>query len=418
MTSARSTAPSYRALLEVPTLGRVLLSMQLARVAQSMVGVAIVLFALAEFESAAIAGIVTFAGLFPGIVLSPIAGALLDRHGRVRLIILDYLVAMVTMLMVGGLALAGQLTEALLVLIAAISSVTGPLSQTGLRSLFPLMAPKHLWERVNALDSSGYVVATIIGPPVAAMLVALLGPRLAVMAIGIPYLIAAVVLVGVREPASAPSSRGRLLPDAWDGLRYVWGNRSLRGLGFSISTLNISGGMQTIVVPLIVLDRLGGSEAVVGLVFALSGVAGVIAVALAGRIDSRGREWLLLVVPMVPMAPTTMLLLVAAGTSDAPLGYLVLAACLVINGLLNGPMDIGLFTMRQRRTDTALLGRAFAVSMAFNFLGYPVGAAIAGAVAVSSLEGAIWLGVAACVAATLFAGLMVPRRVEPDGRGG
>ena len=32
--------------------------------------------------------------LFPGILLSPIAGALLDRHGRVRLIILDYLVAM------------------------------------------------------------------------------------------------------------------------------------------------------------------------------------------------------------------------------------------------------------------------------------------------------------------------------------
>lgn len=418
MTSARATAPSYRALLEVPTLGRVLLSMQLARVAQSMVSVAIVLFALVEYDSAAIAGIVTFAGLFPGIVLSPVAGALLDRHGRVRLIILDYLVAMATMLLVGGLAIAGQLTEALLVLIAAVSSVTGPLSQTGLRSLFPLMTPKHLWERVNALDSSGYVVATIIGPPVAAMLVAFLGPRLAVMAIGVPYLIAALVLIGVREPATAPSSSGRLLRDAWDGLRYVWGNSSLRGLGFSISTLNLSGGMQTIVVPLIVLDRLGGSEAVVGLVFALSGVAGVVAVALAGRIDSRGREWRLLVLPMIPMAPATLLLLVAAGTSDAPLGYLALAACLVIIGLLNGPMDIGLFTMRQRRTDPALLGRAFAVSMAFNFLGYPVGAAIAGALAANSLEGAVWLGGAACVAATLLAGFMVPRRVEPDGPGG
>ena len=217
------------------------------------------LFALAEYQSAAVAGIVTFASLFPGIVLSPLAGALLDRHGRVRLIGLDYLVAMTTMLLVGGLAIAGLLTETLLVIIAAVSSVTGPLSQTGLRSLFPLMTPRHLWERVNALDSSGYVVATIIGPPAAALLVALAGPRLAVMAIGIPYLIAAIAIVGVREPASAPSSSGRLLRDAWAGLRYVWGNRSLRGLGFSISTLNISGGMTTIVVPLIVLQHLGGS---------------------------------------------------------------------------------------------------------------------------------------------------------------
>ncbi len=387
--------------------------MQLARIAQSMVSVAIVLFTLAEYQSAAVAGVVIFASLLPGIVLSPLAGALLDRHGRVRLIRIDYLVAMTTMLLVGGLASAGLLTEALLVVIAAVSSVTGPLSQTGLRSLFPLMTPKHLWERVNALDSSGYVVATIIGPPAAALLVALLGPRLAMVAIGIPYLIAAIALMGVREPATAPSSSGRLLPDAWEGLRYVWRNRSLRGLGFSISTLNIAGGMTTIVVPLIVLDHLGGSEAVVGLVFALSGVAGVISVAVSGRIDSRRREWRLLVLPMIPMAPVTLLLLVAAGASEAAMGYLALAACLVILGLLNGPMDIGLFTMRQRRTDPALLGRAFAVSMAFNFLGYPVGAAIAGALAATSLDSAIWLGVGACALAVVFAAFLVPRQVEP-----
>jgi hypothetical protein len=38
-------------------------------------------------------------------------------------------------------------------------------------------------------------------------------------------------------------------------------------------------------------------------------------------------------------------------------------------------MDIALFTMRQRRTDPAWIGRAFAVSMALNFVGFPIGAA-------------------------------------------
>jgi predicted MFS family arabinose efflux permease len=168
--------------------------------------------------------------------------------------------------------------------------------------------------------------------------------------------------------------------------------------------------MGTIVVPLIVLQHLGGSEAMVGLVFALSGIAGVISVVLSGRIDSRRREWKLLVLPMIPMAPVTLLLLVAAGATEAAVGFLALGACLVILGLLNGPMDIGLFTMRQRRTDPALLGRAFAVSMAFNFLGYPVGAAIAGALATTSIEGAIWLGVGASALAVVFAAFMVPRQ--------
>ena len=84
-----STDRSYRALLGVPTLPRVLLSGQIARIAQSMVSVALVLFTLDRFDSPAFAGLVTFASIFPGLLISPIAGALLDRHGRIRLVLLD-----------------------------------------------------------------------------------------------------------------------------------------------------------------------------------------------------------------------------------------------------------------------------------------------------------------------------------------
>ncbi|MGI8534832.1 MAG: MFS transporter, partial [Candidatus Limnocylindrales bacterium] len=273
---------SYRALIAIPDLGRVVLSMQLARIAQAMVGVAIVLFTLAEYDSPALAGIVTFASLFPGILISPLAGALLDRHGRVRLIRVDYVIALGTMLLIGGLSLADLLSPPLLVLIALVSSLTGPFSQTGLRSLFPLMVPEHLWERVNALDSNGYLVATILGPPLAAGMVALFGPQVAILAIGVPYGLAALALAGVREPVTRTASTGRLLPDVIAGLRYAWRNRTIRGLGFAISSLNLAGGISSIVIPLLVLDRLGGSELAVGLAFAVSGVAGMASVFLFG----------------------------------------------------------------------------------------------------------------------------------------
>ena len=159
---------SYRALLRVPTLGRVLVSMQIARVAQTMLGVAMVLFTLDRYGSPAFAGLVTFALIFPGLLISPLAGALLDRHGRIRLVALDYVVALAALLLIGGLALLDLLPGPLLVLIAVVSSFTSILSHVGLRSLFPILVPEPLWERVNAVDSNGYVVATIIGPPLAA----------------------------------------------------------------------------------------------------------------------------------------------------------------------------------------------------------------------------------------------------------
>lgn len=404
---------SYRALLNVPTLGRVVVSMQIARTAQSMLSVAMVLFTLAAFDSPGLAGIVTFAAIFPGLVVSPIAGALLDRHGRVRLIVVDYAVALVSLASIGGLALAGLLPAWLLVLIALVSSVTGIFSHTGLRSLFPILVPRHLWERVNAVDSNGYVVATIIGPPLAAALVAAIGGPLTILAIAVAFGVAAAVIAGVPEPRVETATTGRLLPDAWQGLLYFWRNRTLRGLGVSLSIINLASGMTTIVIPLTVIDRLHAGEAAVGLVFAIAGVAGLVSATTFGRVDTRGREWTMLVLPMFLSAGAVALILPAVGAAGIETGLvagmLFLAAHSLAIGLLQGPLDIALFTVRQRRTDPAWMGRAFAVSMAVNFAGFPVGAAAAGAIATVSLPAAVALGVAACLLGSVLAAVMVPR---------
>ena len=132
---------SYGALLKLPSVGRILLGMQIARVGQSMVAVAIVLFTLTSYRSAALAGVATFFNIFPGLLVSPIAGALLDRHGRMLLVALDYVVALAALTLMGGLALAGSLPAWLLIVITGIASLTNPLSATGLRSLFPLARP-------------------------------------------------------------------------------------------------------------------------------------------------------------------------------------------------------------------------------------------------------------------------------------
>jgi MFS family permease len=404
------TERSYRALLQVPGLGRLLVSMQLSRIAQAMVGVTLVLFTLNEYHSPALTGAVTFASVLPGLIVAPVAGVLLDRHGRTRLVILDYVVALLALVAIGGLALAHALTVPALFVITIVSSLTAILSQTGLRSLFPLLVPEQLWERVNAIDSNGYLVATILGPPLAAALVSVVGGATTLILIGILYGAATIAMIGAPDPMTENAGSNRLLVAAWEGLRYTIGNPTLRGLAVSISLLNLSGGMITIVVPLIVLDRLHAPEVFVGLVFAGSGVAGMIAALVTGRMDSRGREWDLLVLPMAGLVLADLLLIVAAGASTAAVGIAFLAGGLAIGGLLNGPMDIGLFTIRQRRTDPAWMGRAFAVSMGFNFIGYPIGAALAGAIASVSIEASILVGAFACVLGVVAAAILIPRR--------
>ncbi len=394
---------SYRALLAVPSVGRLLLGAQIARIAQSMVSVTIVLFALAEYRSSVVAGVATFFSIFPGLLVSPIAGALLDRHGRMRLVALDYLIALGSLTLIGALALIGGLPAWLLVVIAAVASLTAPLSATGLRSLFPVLVPNHLWERVNAVDSTGYVIATILGPPLAAGLVALFGGAVTFVIIGLSYGFAAIVIARTPEPSLKPATTGRLLADAWEGLIYTWRNRTLRGLGFSISVLNLANGTFTIVVPLLILERYRLDETVVGLVIAIQGLTGMFSAVVLGRHDTRDRERMMLAIPMGVTGIAMAMLLLKSN-------LFVLALVMAITGALNGSIDIALFTLRQRRTNPSWTGRAFAVSMAFNYSGSPIGSAVAGTLGSHSIEGAIVFGAVTSLFSGLLALWMIPAR--------
>jgi MFS family permease len=399
--------PSYRALFAVPSIGRILLGIVIARTAGTMSSVVLVLFTLTYFKSPELAGAVTFVSLVPGILVSPLAGALLDRHGRTRLVILDYLVAACAALAIALLAGAGMLTAPLLLLIAFANSLTFPLSASGLRSLLPLIVPRHLWERANAIDSNGYVIATLIGPPAAGALIAFAGGPLALASVGAVYAVAAVVMVGIPDPRSPFESRGGLLADALAGVRYTLRNRTLRGLALAVSVWNIGGGILQILVPVLLINRLQESPAVVGLVWAVSGVAGLFAALFVGRIDTRGRERWLIVWPLFGCAA-------AYATLLGPPQLLVIVAVLAVIGLMNGPMDVAMFTIRQRRTDPAWMGRAFAVSMALNFAGFPVGSALGGLLVGSAVSVAVVLGTASALLAAFCAWRLIPDRDDAD----
>jgi MFS family permease len=392
---------SYGALFRVPSIGRILLGMQIARISQSMVSVTMVLFALATYGSSTIAGLAAFFIMFPGLMVSPIAGALLDRHGRTRLVALDYVIALVTLVLIGALSLAHALPAALLIAIAGVASLTTPLSGTGVRSLFPLIVPTHLWERVNAIDSTGYVMATIIGPPLAALMFAAWGGAVAFIVIGLSFAVAAVIIAGAPDPTPQTETRLPLLTEAWEGLIYTWRNPTLRGLGFCISVLNLNTGVYNIVVPLIVLRWLQLDARIVGLVFAVQGVAGIVSAVFFGRHDTRSRERMMLAVPMFATGAAIAILLLKSN-------LVAIVLVMLITGFLNGPVDIALFTVRQRRTDKNWTGRAFAVSMSFNALGLPIGSALAGVVAARSIPTAIGFGVAMSVIAGVIATMMVP----------
>jgi predicted MFS family arabinose efflux permease len=392
--------------LRVEGFPRLVASLFVSRIAGQMVSVGLVLFVLSRYHSPPLAGAAVFLFTFPGLLLSPVAGALLDRFGRTRLVTVDYFVAAATLFALAALSAAHELPPGLLLLICGIASITGPLGIGGARSLVPSLVPNHMWERANALDSSSDVLSSIIGAPLAGILVGFLGGEAALATSALLFFAGGMAMLTVRDRNFVPQG-GHVLSEARNGLVYVLRNRTLVGLALTFFGFSVGWGCMVIAIPVLVLGRLHQGPAAVGYMWGLVGVAGLVAMLFAGRIRTRGRERWLMGVSIVAMA-AVMAVVPLAGS------VFVVGAALVAIALVETPFNISFLTLRQRRSDPARFGRVFAVSVSLNMLGGPVGSALAGPLIAWSLNGAVWIAAACMAAAALFPILVIPARDDHD----
>jgi predicted MFS family arabinose efflux permease len=108
-----------------------------------------------------------------------------------------------------------------------------------------------------------------------------------------------------------------------------------------------------------------------GLLWAGVGIAGGMGALVAGQLRTAGRERLVMAWGMALTA-------LAAWPLSAAFGTPGLITGLLLAGLVAGPIDVGLLTLRQRRTDPGQFGRVLSVSISLNIAGFPVGAALGG----------------------------------------
>jgi MFS family permease len=403
------TSLSYRQLLLIPDLKALLLAAGLSRLAARMFTLVIVLYALDRFGSPAIAGFLSFAAVAPGLVASPFAGVLLDRIGARRSVILDMAASA---LFVIGLAAADRLALASLPVLATLVtlySLTSPLSAAGIRTLLPRLVPEAARDRANALDTALYAATDVAGPTLAGLLVATTGPVIALLAIALVLAAATACLLRLhdRDEGLAPARSAGFLGDALEGLMHVVRDASLRGLAISYALYQITWGALVVLVPVTVEDLASplSHDAMSGFVFTAAAIAGGLGAIAAGQFRLVGRE----------LSAMTLGMLVTAGAiwPLAPhFGLAGLVIGVMLAGFAEGPVDVGLLTLRQQRTAPRRLGRVLSISISLNISGFPIGAALAGWLASTSLPLAYAGAALASALGALASYVLIPKKHE------
>ncbi|HUY55403.1 MAG TPA: MFS transporter [Candidatus Nanopelagicaceae bacterium] len=388
---------SYSVVLGLPGVARLVLSTMLGRSANQMSTLVLILFALRTYHSPALAGAVVLVQL-AAVPVGPLAGALVDRLGSSIMIALDFAAAAAITAVIAILAFAHLLPAVLFVLLVLLGTVTWPFSGAGVKALLPQIVPATLWDRANALDSVTSIVASIAGPVAAGTMFGLVGPEPALATVATLYVLAAFFILGLRGTAQH-RQHGPIFGQALSGLGYFYRNRQLRGLALAIVPANISVGILVVAMPVLLLRTLHQPAETVGWIWAVVGAFSLVGALVVGRMGTRGRERSILALAMLVPAPG---LAVAAVAPGVAVSFLV--AALVGIGL--GPLDVALFSLRQRAVDPAWYGRAIAVSMTLNASGGAIGGGLGGVVSQASPKAALLISglftvVAAAAAMTI-----------------
>lgn len=289
------------------------------------------------------------AEIAPVLLLGPLAGSLVDRLPRVRVMIAADLVRMT---LAGGLAVWHD-SPPVAYAVAFGLSAGAVFFNPAAASVLPALVDERELVRANSGIWSAAVTAQVIMAPLAGVVAATagFGPAFALNAAS--FAVSALLLRGLRVPAALrPVSVPGPLTHAREGLHALAALPLLRALAVGQLLAALSAGMTSALLVLLARDRLGATGGGYGLLLAAIAVGAVTGPALLARVDDARR----LRFVFAPYALRGVVDLLLAVTTAVP----VAAAALVGYGVGTSVGGVTFTSLVQSHVPAELRGRAFA----------------------------------------------------------
>lgn len=358
-----------REVLRLPDFRRLFAGSAASALADQVFPVAVAVLVLDRGGTAGDLGLVLAARFAAIATFGLLGGVWADRLPRVTVLVSADLLrcAAAAGLVVASAADPGVLVLAVLVFVVGAGEA---FFRPAYGALVPTVLPAALLPKGNALSSSTSQLAQVVGPGTGGLLIAGAGARAGFVLVAVMFLLSALLLLRVREPAGVVHVRETVLRDIRVGFAAVLARRWMAVcLGMFTFNMLVVLAPVNVLLPVVVRDRTG-ETASYGLVLAVGALGGLAGALVAGhwRRANAGRT-AVLVLMLFALQPLALL-------AELPLP--ALACCWVVTGSAIGFFIVRWETALQTDVPRHLLARVVSVDWMATFALYPVGLALTG----------------------------------------
>lgn len=332
---------------------------------------------LAQGGDAVQVGVAAAAATAPIIIGGPFGGVLVDRIGAIRSSVGADLISGATIALIPVTAMLGVSSFPLLVTLLFLSGLLDSPGETARRIMVPglsLEAGVPLERSVGFLDGATRA-SSLLGAPLAAVLVAVIGPFPALFAtVGLFAVAALLTATLVRPPAVEPAAqpvRSGYLTDLREGLRFVVTDPLLRSLILLVLVTNaLDAARSATLMPLYAAERLDGAASL-GFIVAAFGGGALAGTVLFGFVAHR----------LPRRIPFVICFSIAGLSLCAPaLGFdtVWLVVTSLVAGFAAGAINPIIGAVELERVPAPMRARVLGLITAGAWAGMPLGAALGG----------------------------------------
>lgn len=309
--------------------------------------------------------------------LALVIGVWVDRVRRRRVLVVSDLGQAFVLGTIPVAFVLHQLTLELLYAVAALSGIFSVANNVTFDSYLPALVARNDLVEANSRIQVTSATTDVAGPPLAGLLIQIVGPAFAIAADVLSYLLSAAALLSIRtSEAVRPSAEGgrSFVSEMREGLRVTLSSPVLATLMACSMTANFGGAILQSVTLIYFYRELGLSPGVVGLIFGISGVGGVFgSLAAAGILRRFG---------IGPALSTTVIIegfaIMAMATAQLGAAAIVVGACQLVFAALEPPYAVAVGSIRQAVTPDHLRGRVTGTVRQISFGVIPIGSVIGG----------------------------------------
>jgi MFS family permease len=192
--------------------------------------------------------------ILPSILISPLAGALVDRWDRRKVMIFSDLAAGTSTLITTLLLFGGRLEIWHIYALVSLGSLAGAFRMPAYMALTALTVPRKQMGRASGMMQVAPAASQVVAPILAAVLIAKIGMEGVVLVDFATFLVAVVTLLFVKvpKPPAAGAKRQSIWSEALHGWRYIGARPGLLWLLLFLALINVTYGFaQVLFTPMI-----------------------------------------------------------------------------------------------------------------------------------------------------------------------